>query len=76
MQECVSLADQLIQGQVKRAQEAEEMIELRKQLSLMKRKVSELDQLGAVTNSDRNDVEESPTDPNTEDTSAVVRLCN
>lgn len=71
-QECASLADQLIQGQVKRAEEAEEMIEMRKQVSLMKRRISEMDQLGAVANDDRNCVEETPTDQPTQDVEVCV----
>ena len=39
------------------------MIEMRKQLSMMKRRVSEMDQLGATVNSERNDDEETPSDP-------------
>lgn len=43
LQECASLADRLIQGQVTRAQEAEEMFVVRKELSQMRRRISELE---------------------------------
>ena len=69
------MADQLIQGQVRRAEEAEEMIEMRKQVALMKRKISEMDQLGAVANEDRNCVEQTPTDPPTQDVEVCVCVC-
>ena len=43
------------------------MIEMRKQVSMMKRRISEIDQLGAVTNNDRNNAEETPVEPVAED---------
>lgn len=42
--ECASLADRLIQGQVTRAQEAEEMFVIKKELAKMKRKFSMFDE--------------------------------
>ena len=44
MQECGSLAGKLIQGQVSRAQEAEEMFILKKELAKTRRKLSELEE--------------------------------
>ena len=44
------------------------MIEMRKQLSLMKRRISEIDQQEAVSNNDRSNVEETPEEPIAEDT--------
>ena len=43
-QECSSLADKLIQGQVSRAQEAEEMFILKKELAKTRRKMAELEE--------------------------------
>ena len=44
VQECSSLADKLIQGQVSRAQEAEEMFILKKELAKTRRKLAELEE--------------------------------
>ena len=44
MQECGSLAGKLIQGQVSRAQEAEEMFILKKELAKTRRKLSEFEE--------------------------------
>ena len=43
-QECASLADKLIQGQVSRAQEAEEMFIIKKELAKTRRKLLELEE--------------------------------
>ena len=51
-QECASLADRLIQGQVTRAQEAEEMFVIKKELAKMKRKFSMVEETESVEKED------------------------
>ena len=58
-QECSSLADKLIKGQVSRAQEAEEMFIIKKELAKTRRKLLELEEKEA-TESNESLREESP----------------
>ena len=58
-QECSSLADKLIKGQVSRAQEAEEMFIIRKELAKTRRKLLELE-VKEATESNESLREESP----------------
>ena len=51
LQECASLADRLIQGQVTRAEEAEEMFILKKDLAQMRRKVATIEEERVQTGS-------------------------
>jgi len=55
--ECASLADRLIQGQVTRAQEAEEMFIVKKELSRLKRKVSAIEEEQTKLESEKSEVQ-------------------
>lgn len=51
-QECESLAQQLISGRIERAQEAEDVMLLRRELAIARKKLEEQDRLGSMVSHD------------------------